>query len=113
MNRRFRRPGVVIGAVGLALAVAVPLFASIADAGPSEADNDVQPSATQAQPGVAHEAAPARSRSVVYGTATETTVTVYRQSLPDGAPEVLFSYENLPFVAARPAGRGARTRPLL
>jgi hypothetical protein len=102
MNRRFlSHRTVAIGIFGLAVALAVPVIArSVAGADPSEAVPPVQPQHTpaepaQAQPAQAQPAKAQAARSIVYGTATETIVTVYRQSLPQGTPEVLFSYENL------------------
>src|SRR5688500_9431976 len=92
MDRRLlSRRIVAIGVFGLAVALGVPVIAkSVAGADPSKVVPPVQPQQTPAEP--APQAQPARS--IVYGTATETTVTVYRQALPQGAPEVLFSYEN-------------------
>jgi hypothetical protein len=98
MDRRLHsRRTVAIGAFGLAVALAVPVMAkSVAGADPSEAVPPIQPQHVAAQPATQTQSAarPQPARSIVYGTATDTTATVYRQALPQGAPEVLFSYEN-------------------
>ena len=110
MDRRFfSRRTVAVGVLGLVVALAVPVIAkSVAGADPSEVVPPVQPQHMSAQPAQAEPPAPQSpgARSIVYGTATETTVTVYRQALPEGSPEVLFSYENLPDPCAACAANG-------
>ena len=68
MHRRFARRVVALGAFGLVAATAVSGSSAVA--------------------------APETTESVIYATATHTDVTVYRQPLPQGTPEILFSYEN-------------------
>jgi hypothetical protein len=102
MDRRFfSRRIVATGVFGLAVALAVPVIAkSVAGAAPSEVVPPVQPREAPARPAEAQPAPrqqpAAATRSIVYGTATKTTATIYRQSLPDGSPEAVFSYETVP-----------------
>lgn len=64
MERRFpSRRSVAIGAFGLAVGLVLPLIS---------------------EPGAGAQPAP---RFIVYGTAADTSVTVFRQALPDGSPE--------------------------
>jgi WD40 repeat protein len=100
MDRRFfSRRTAAIGVFGLAVALTVPVIAkSVAGADPSDVVPPVQPQEAAARPSQTEPPVPQQrpgARSIVYGTATKTTVTVYRQILPDGSPEALFSYENI------------------
>jgi WD40 repeat protein len=101
MDRPFlSRRTAAIGVLCLSIALAVPVIAkSVAGADPSDVVPPVQPQHTSsAQTAQSPPLTPQRAgtRSVVYGTATKTSVTVYRQSLPEGSPEALFSYEAVP-----------------
>ena len=80
MHRHVPRHAAAIGAVGLAVAVALPGLRSAT----ATASTAAAPVGITAQ----------RTPSVVYGTAARSAVTVYRQALPAGSPETLFTYDN-------------------
>ena len=91
MNHRVDRRAIATGALGLAVAVALPVFAvSVANAGATAVTTHDVVEPALAAPAPRSEPA----RSIVYGTASETKVTVFRQVLPQDTPEVLFTYDN-------------------